>query len=91
MPPGLRPTQVDSNTTPETRPPSATGAEGAGDDESARIAKLDKRLEAAAANGMEALKVTWATIAASDKPMLKAALDRRHKPAAEQADAEATR
>lgn len=52
------------------------------------LVELDAALAEAASNGVEALKEAWAGIPATVKPMLKASLDRRHKPAAEQADAE---
>lgn len=47
----------------------------------------DKRLEEAARQGMEALKAKWAAVPAEMKQTLKAALDKRHKPAAQEADA----
>lgn len=50
--------------------------------------EYDAALADAASNGVDALKAAWVGIPATVKPMLKAALDRRHKPAAEQADAE---
>jgi ABC-type dipeptide/oligopeptide/nickel transport system ATPase subunit len=60
---------------------------GAGkESESERIARLDRELTAAAAKGTAALQAAWANIPAADKPTMKSALDRRHKPAATQAD-----
>lgn len=46
----------------------------------------DEALAAAAARGVTALKVAWTLVPRELQPSLKAALDRRHKPAAEQAD-----
>lgn len=52
------------------------------------LVEWDAALAEAASNGVDALKAAWVGIPATVKPMLKAALDRRHKPSAEQADAE---
>lgn len=46
----------------------------------------DEALAAAAARGVTALKVAWTLVPRELQPSLKAALDRRHKPAAEKAD-----
>jgi AAA domain len=51
-----------------------------------RIARLDKALGIAAVKGMAALKEAWSAIEADDKPLLKAALDKRHKVTAEAVD-----
>lgn len=67
------------------------GTNGNGNDEKtddADLVELDAALAEAASNGVDALKAAWGGIPAAVKPMLKAALDRRHKPAAEQADAD---
>jgi hypothetical protein len=58
------------------------------DDESDsdRIAALDKTLETAAAKGTTELQKVWKEIKPADQAVLKAALDRRHKPAAARAD-----
>lgn len=63
-------------------------ASGAGDevDESERLAELDGLLANAAQSGLKELEAMWKTIPADAKPMLKAALDRRHKPTAAEAD-----
>lgn len=54
--------------------------------EAVTAAEWDLRLADAAQYGMAKLSDLWATIPAEHKPTLKAALDRRHKPAAEAAD-----
>jgi recombination protein RecT len=46
----------------------------------------DLRLSDAAKEGTAALAALWATIPTEHKPILKVALDRRHKPTAEEAD-----
>ena len=56
-----------------------------------RLLGQDQALADAAKLGTEALKAAWAAVPASDKPALKAALDRRHKPAALEADASRTK
>jgi hypothetical protein len=58
----------------------------AGETTTDRIARLDDALAIAAAKGSKALKDAWAEVEAADKPLMKAALDRRHKPAAAEAD-----
>jgi len=60
---------------------------GAADDKTA--AEWDVELGEAAKQGMAALQALWSQIPAEHKPMLKAALDRRHKPTANAADARA--
>jgi hypothetical protein len=50
------------------------------------IAAFDKILSDAAEHGMQALGTDWALIPKSAKPSLKAALDRRHKPRAQEVD-----
>ena len=57
--------------------------------EATTAAEWDLRLADAANEGSAALQALWSTIPAEHKPTLKAALDRRHKPTAEQADAKA--
>jgi len=56
-----------------------------------RLLGQDQALADAAKLGTEALKAAWVAIPASDKPALKAALDRRHKPVALEADASRTK
>ena len=56
-----------------------------------RLIGHDQALADAAKLGTEALKAAWAAVPASDKPALKAALDRRHKPVALEADASRTK
>ena len=53
-------------------------------------AEWDVDLGAAAQNGTAALQDFWKKIPAEHKPILKAALDRRHKPTAAEADARAS-
>ena len=48
---------------------------------------LDKKLAAAADNGMAALKQEWRGLPSKAKSVLKAALDRRHKVRAREVDA----
>jgi len=57
------------------------------EDDSERLTRLDAILAEAASRGMEKLSRVWFDIPKDAKPALKAALDRRHKPAAAQADA----
>ncbi len=52
-------------------------------------AEWDLRLDEEAKKGSEALSKCWATIPREHKATLKAALDRRHKPTAAEADAKA--
>jgi len=47
----------------------------------------DRRLEEASKKGVDVLKAKWAEVPRDLQPSLKAALDNRHKPAAETADA----
>jgi hypothetical protein len=68
--------------------PSPTPRETAAEDESERIINLDKALAAAAEEGEMALRDVWKGFSKSDREVLKAALDRRHKPRALQVDAE---
>lgn len=51
------------------------------------IAECDKALAAAASMGVDMLQGAWASVPKHIKPHLKSALDRRHKPAAEAANA----
>lgn len=54
------------------------------------VTELDADLAAAAAKGTEALKTVWSSIPPGEtKSMLKSAMERRHKPAAAEADAKA--
>jgi hypothetical protein len=54
---------------------------------SERIAELDQELAQAATQGTKALQAIWKCIDPRDQAVLKAALDKRHKPAAKEADA----
>jgi hypothetical protein len=54
--------------------------------DSDRLARADKLLEAAAKLGNGALRDAWRLIQPADQAVLKSALDRRHKPAAEEVD-----
>jgi AAA domain len=51
-----------------------------------RLANLDADLAKAARDGMTALQAKWKTIDPADQKLLKASLDKRHKPAAQEAD-----
>ncbi len=68
--------------------PLSPAPDGAADEKSA--VDWDIELGEAAAKGMEALQVAWKRVPAEHKSMLKAALDRRHKPTAAEVDAKAT-
>jgi hypothetical protein len=61
------------------------------EDESERLAGLDRLLTAAAKNGTEILKAAWVQISKEDKAVLKAALERRYKTMALEADEEKKR
>jgi hypothetical protein len=61
-------------------------AAGAGEVSSDAIASWDKVLADAAEHGMKALQTDWSRIPADMKPSLKSALDRRHKPRAQEVD-----
>jgi hypothetical protein len=54
--------------------------------ESEHLAQLDAMLADAAAKGTSALQDAWKSIPPAVRPSLKAALDRRHKPTAVEAD-----
>ncbi len=66
-----------------TRPATA---EDVAETDSERIAREDSELADAAKGGLSALEAAWDTLSKEDKKVLKVALDRRHKPAAMQAD-----
>lgn len=72
-------------TEPAGEAPSS--AAPAGEVDSDEIALLDKVLADAAERGSEPLKISWGLIPAASKPVLKSALDRRHKPRAAEVDA----
>jgi hypothetical protein len=73
-------------------PPRGTAAqsdpEAAAAQERERLRALDTALATAAESGMEALQLQWSSLSASDKRWLKGALDTRHKPRAQEVDAE---
>lgn len=69
----------------------APGGAAPSEDDSERIERLDGELAEAATHGMLRLQHVWTGIPAADKPMLEAAKNRRHKPAAAKADEEAGR
>jgi hypothetical protein len=84
---------LDPESPAPSRPPPgvATTKSGAGDllaqaDESHAISIHDDALATAAKQGMDALKAAWATIPSEHHKTLKAALDRRHKVTAAEAD-----
>jgi hypothetical protein len=85
---------VTTQTSPPTPPDQPAGGSAleptgppAGIDESERIAWLDAMLAKSAEGGMPRLQMAWKTIEPADQSILKAALDRRHKPAAQAVDA----
>ena len=67
--------------------PAITSTAGAAEDDegpdSDQVAQADKLLADAATHGVAALKTTWELLPKDLQRVLKAALDRRHKPAAE--------
>jgi hypothetical protein len=65
---------------PSSHPGSAAGTDFEPDSE--EVMRWDTKL--AAANNTEDLQRTWKAVPASIKPVLKPALDRRHKPRVEQ-------
>lgn len=75
-------------------PPAAAAAATSGsasvdaepETDSERIARLDHELGDAAKLGMNELKSAWAKIGDDDAAVLKAALEKRHKPTAREAD-----
>jgi hypothetical protein len=69
---------------PSSADPSEDGADSL--DDSQRLIAIDQALANAAERGSIELRALWATIPPSDQKLLKAALDRRHKPAAAQVD-----
>lgn len=76
----------------ETSPPARSSDEphaATGAPDAKTLADYDTDLATAAKSGTEALQKTWATVPAGMKRSLKAALDRRHKPTADAADADA--
>jgi recombination protein RecT len=70
---------------PPDEPPAPGGAVEGPDSQA--IALWDANLGDAAAKGTDELKKFWATVPADIKPLLKVALDRRHKATAAEADA----
>ena len=63
---------------PAKSPPGPTA--GAADED---LMEWDSKLATAALQGMDCLRETWGDVPKHLKPMLKAAMDNRHKPAAE--------
>lgn len=55
--------------------------------DSERLLRLDAVLDEAAKGGSGSLKTAWEALPRADKPLLKAALDRRHRAAAAEVDA----
>ncbi len=68
----------------EAQPPAPSADEI---DDGPTLAECDIALDEAAKLGSAALAAAWATMPKHHKPTLKAALDRRHKGTAMQADA----
>jgi hypothetical protein len=88
---------VNTQTSPPTPPDRPAGglavahaAPPADIEESDRIDRIDAALGRWAEQGSEVLKRAWSEISAADQKILKAALDRRHKPAAQAVDAART-
>lgn len=69
-------------------PHAESGAGGDEDDELDTLILLDKRLVVAASEGTARLKAEWSKLSRDQQLHFKSAMDRRHKPAAEQADRE---
>jgi hypothetical protein len=67
-------------------PNTSPAASGAEESESERLARLDKLLDEAAGRGIKSLEAQWAVLKSHEKAALKVALDRRHKPRAEEID-----
>ena len=68
-------------------PPSPPASTGAADPSAELIAEHDAALAQAAENGTKALMAAWKLVPFKIQPTLKAALDRRHKARAKEADA----
>ena len=75
---------VAGEAAPPTEPQPHSG--GGAADNSEAIAKADRALIAAAAQGMEALKAAWTELPKEMQLTLKTALERRHKATAIAAD-----
>lgn len=76
----------------ETSPPAQSADEpppAPGEPSAKTLADYDTELATAAKSGTEALHAAWTAVPAGMKRSLKAALDRRHKPTADTADAAA--
>jgi hypothetical protein len=68
--------------------PNRTDGDGApAETDSERIVRFDHELRAAAEQGTDELKRQWLLIPTHDRAALKSALDKRHKPHAEEVDA----
>lgn len=85
---GGAPAQPRQESSAASQGNSGPPGEAAGESESDEIAHWDGQLADSARTGLAGLQSAWCRVPVKIKPMLKAALDRRHKPAAEHADAE---
>jgi recombination protein RecT len=80
----LPPRNTDTPTAESLIGPPLDGVE----DESARIARLDGELAAAAEQGWAVLKERWGKVSDSDAEILNAAMKNRHKPRAQEVERE---
>ena len=81
----------EHGTNPSVAPDASAAPEGfdfgaAGETTTDRIKRIDDALAIAASKGKAALKEAWGEVTVDDQRLMKAALDRRHKPAAVAAD-----
>lgn len=84
------PREVPASPAADPAGAAPSSAAPAGEVDSDEIALLDKVLADAAERGSGPLKISWGLIPAASKPVLKSALDRRHKPRAAEVDAKQT-
>lgn len=81
------PSSPAGNAAGPSTPPGPDGGPAAQEDESERLARLDKLLDEAAKKGTKALENAWLDdLTKDDRTALKVALDRRHKDTAAKAD-----
>ena len=83
--------EIRDDDAPTSDPDASAAPEGfdfgaAGETISEHVRRIDDALAIAAAKGSKALKEAWGLVEKSDQPLMKASLDRRHKPAAAAAD-----
>lgn len=77
---------LEVDAAPVNQPGSRQAGAAVISDDGPTLAECDIALDEAAKKGSAALAAAWAAMPKHHKPMLKAALDRRHKAAAAQAD-----